>query len=110
MRFVAISGYRHILRRRRHLRRRDVAQFKIWPEETPVAGCEANAQAGQTRALGERVEDDDIGEIRSGSFQHPRGSVPAVDFAVALIGEHEEAETARQLYQLGEVAAIGDGS
>ena len=62
--FVAVGGDGDVLRGQRHLRRGDVAQFEIGGEEAAVAGGEAHAQAGQARALGQRVEDDDVGEIR----------------------------------------------
>src|SRR5262245_39940924 len=51
MYLVVISGDRHILGGCWDLRRRDVPQFKVWREKSPVAGGEADAQAGQARAL-----------------------------------------------------------
>ena len=64
MRLVAVGGDGDVLRRHRHLRRGDVAQFEIGREEAAVAGGEADAQTGQARALRQRVENDDVGEIR----------------------------------------------
>ena len=65
-------------------------------EEAAVAGGEADAQAGQVRALGQRVEHDDVGEVGAGRFQHAGGRVLAVDLAVAFVGEHQEAVAARE--------------
>ena len=61
MGLVAIGRDRDLLRRHRHLRRRDVAQLDVAAEEAAVAGGEADAQAGQVGALGQRVEHHDVG-------------------------------------------------
>src|SRR5262245_3026116 len=47
MRLVVVSGDRYVLGGCRHLRRRDVPQFKVRREKASVAGSEADAQAGQ---------------------------------------------------------------
>ena len=108
MRLVAVGGDRDLLRRHRHLRRGDIAQFEIGGEKAAVAGREADAQARQVRALRQRVEHHDVGEIRPGRFQHAGRRVLAVDLAVAFVGKHQEAETARQRREPVEISAIGD--
>src|SRR5581483_8067799 len=65
MRFIAVGSDSDILRGHRHLRRRDIAQFEKGREEAAIARGEADAQAWQVRALGQRVEDNDIGEVRA---------------------------------------------
>ena len=108
MRLVAIGGDGDVLHRHRHLRRGDVAQFEIRGEEAAVAGGKADAQARQARALRQRMEDDDVGEIRRPPLRSmPGGGVVAVDFAIAFVGEHQEAEAARQRDQPGEIGAVG---
>ena len=67
---VAVGRDRDLLRRHRHLRRGDVAQLEEAGEEAAVAGREADAQAGQVRALRQRLEDHDVGEVGPGGFQH----------------------------------------
>ena len=53
---------------------------------------EPDAQAGQARALRERVEHHDVGEVRAGVLRACRAaaSLP-VDLRVALVGEQHEA-------------------
>ena len=74
----------------------------------PVAGGKADAQAGQIRALRQRVEDDHVVKVWARRFQHAARGVRAVDFAITLVGKDEETETLRQRRQPCEVSAIGD--
>ena len=106
MGLVAVSGDGDPLRRHRHLRRGDVAQFEISGEKVPVAGGEADAQAGQARALRQRVKDDDVFEIRR-CFQHARRRPVAVDLAVAFVAEDEKAEATRQGGEFFQIGAVG---
>ena len=99
-----------MLHRHRHLRRRDVAQFEKGRQEAAVAGGEADAQAGQVRALGQRMEHHDVGEVGPRGFQHAGRRVLAVDLAIAFVGEHQEAEAARKPGELVEIGAAGDGA
>ena len=64
MGLVAVGRDGDLLRRHRHLRRRDVAQLDVAAEEAAVAGGEADAQSRQVGALRQRVEHDDVAEIR----------------------------------------------
>ena len=77
-------------------------------EEAAVAGGEADAQAGQVRALRQRMEDDDVGEVAARRFQHAGRRVLAVDLAIAFVGEHQEAEAAREPGEPLEIGAVGD--
>src|SRR5476649_1577394 len=63
MDFIAIGGDADMLRGSRHLRRRDVAQFEEGGKEAPVAGSKADTQAGQVRALRQRMKHDRIGKV-----------------------------------------------
>ena len=95
-----------MLRRARHLRRRDVAQFEKGCEEAAVAGGEADAQAGQVRALGQRMKYDRVGEVGPGGFQHAGRRMLAVNLAIAFVGEDQEAEAAGEAGKLVEIGAI----
>ncbi len=104
--FVAIGGDRDVLRRHRHLRRRDVAQFEKGGEEILVAGGKADAQARQVRALRQRMEYDHVVEVGRGRFQHARRRVLAVDLTIALVGKDEKAVAPRQRGELVEIGAV----
>ena len=110
MRLIAIGGDGDMLRRARHLRRRDIAQLEKGRQKAAVAGGEADAQAGQVRALGQRVENHGVGEIGSGGFQHAGGLMLAVDLAIAFVGEHQKAEAAGKRDELVEIGAGRDGA
>ena len=92
MRLVVIGGDRDALRRHRHLRRRHVAQLEEAGEELAVAGDEADAQAGQVRALRQRLEHHHVLEVAPGLLQHAGRRHLGVDLRVALVAEHDEAE------------------
>ena len=98
-----------MLRRPRHLRRRDIAQLEKGREEAAVTGGKADAQAGQVRALGQRVEHHHTGEVGPGDFQHTCGRVLAVDLAVAFVGEHQKTVAAGKPGELVEIASARDG-
>ena len=99
-----------MLRRAGHLRRRDIAQLEKGRQKAAVAGGEADAQAGQVRALGQRVEHHGVGEVGPGGFQHAGGLMLAVDLAIAFVGEHQKAEAAGKRDELVEIGAASDGA
>jgi len=107
MRLVAIGGDGHALRRHRHLRRRDVAQLQEAREELSVAGGKADAQPRQVRALGQRLEFDHVGEIGTRRFEHARGRAPGVDFGIAFVAEHQEAEPPGEGDHACEIREVG---
>ena len=108
MRLVAVGGDGDPLRRHRHLRRRDVAQLEEAGEECAIAGGEADAQPRQVRALGQRLEFDHVGEIGAGRFEHAGGRVLGVDFGIAFVAEHQEAEPPRERDDAREIGQIGN--
>src|SRR5262249_6518449 len=79
MGLVRIGGDRHPLRRQRHLRRGDIAQLKEGVEEVAVACHEAYAQTWQVRAFRQRLEDDDVLEIRPRLLERTRGRPLGID-------------------------------
>ncbi|MGY4599698.1 hypothetical protein ACVWXL_007444 [Bradyrhizobium sp. GM22.5] len=110
MRLVAVSNGRDMLQRDRHLRRRDVAQFEEHADEFFVAGGEADAQARQVRALGQRLERDHAGEIRASAFERAAGRFAGVDLRIALVAEDHEAVAVGELLQANEIIARGHRS
>ena len=58
------------------------------------------------------MEDDNVGEIGAGSFEHARRRAVGVDFAIAFVGEDEETEPSRQrgeLFQISSIISSGSG-
>ena len=108
MGFVAVGDDRDLLGRLRHLRGGDVAQVQKLGEEAPVAGGKADAQARQARALRERVEHGDVGEVGPRRFQHPVRRLARVDFRVAFVGEDEKAVPPRERRKPRQISEIGD--
>src|SRR5262249_46921485 len=64
MAFVAVGDDRNLLRRQRHLRGRNVAEFEEASDEATVASGKTNSQPGQAGTFGQGLEYDDILEIR----------------------------------------------
>ena len=102
---------RGMLDRPRHLRRREVADLGQGVEEITVAGGEAGAHAGQVRALGERIEHDQVLEAlgrRGRNLQTACGGIGAdIDLRVALVRKQHEVVLARQRQRLGDVVGTG---
>jgi len=69
-----------MLQRHRHLGCSDIAQLVKHTEKLLVAGRKADPHARQVRALRQRLERNDVGKIRPGTFQHAAGSCLGVDF------------------------------
>src|SRR6185437_1759997 len=82
-------------------------------DEIGIAGDEAAAHPRRARALGERVEDEDIAEIaaaREAGLERTGGRRLIVDLAIALVDGEHEIEIARQLDRLLQVVETGYGA
>ncbi len=54
------------------------------------------------------MENNGVGEVGAGCFQHAGRFMLAVDLAVAFVGEHQKAEAAREACEFVEIGAGGD--
>ena len=75
--------------------------------KSPVADDEADAQARQVRALGERLEEDHVLEASPAASSAAGRRHLGVDLGIALVAEQQEAVAARERGQPLEIAAIG---
>src|SRR5262249_14360867 len=110
MAFVAVGDDRNLLRRQRHLRGRNVAEFEEASDEATVASGKTNSQPGQAGTFGQGLEYEDILEIRFCDFQCTRRRSLRIDLRIALVAEQQEAEPTREFYEAGEIGTVRHGS
>src|SRR5215472_19364943 len=108
MLLVRIGRDGDALRRHRQLRGRNIAQVEEPGQEMAVTGREADPQAGQVRALGQRLEYHYVGEVLPRGLEHAGGRLARVDFGVALVAEDQKAEAAGECREAAEIIPARD--
>ena len=96
-----------------HLRASDITEAAEGRDEAWVAGNESRPKARQPGALGEGLEDHDIGKAAMGrqcDLERALWRALAIDLRIAFVGEQHEAEAAGKRDRRRKVAAIRDGA